>query len=334
MIGWLKIAETSGVAEARRRSRRAGSAIGFDPVTVEHVAIVTTEITQNILRHGGGGKILIESFGAPGLERLYIIGVDEGPGIVRLDRMLKDGVTTGTSPGTGLGAIKRLSDRMDVETGPASGTIVAAEFRSRIVRAAEPPDDVGLRLAYPGERKCGDSLATRRTGAQSLYMVCDGLGHGTNAATAALAARTAFLRTRESDPVAILGRIGEALDGTRGAVAAVVRLDRSIGRLDYAAIGNITTIVVQNGHAKRLAVRDGLLGGRPARAHGERIAVESDGVLIMHSDGLATLRKLEDRSALLHRSAPVMAARLLHESTRGRDDVGVLVARMTPARTL
>ena len=334
MIGWLKIAEASAVAEARRRARRCAAALGFNSTKVEHVAIVTTEIAQNILRHGGGGKILVESFGMPGLERLHVVGLDEGPGIARVDRMLKDGATTRDSPGTGLGAIKRLSDRMDIETGPGIGTIVAAEFRAANVRSTAPADHAGLRVPHPGERKCGDSVATRRAGTQDFYMVCDGLGHGAKAAVAATAARSAFLRARKTDPAAILGDVGEALEGTRGAVAAVVRLDRSIGRLSYAAIGNITTIVVQNGRAKRLPVRDGLLGGRQSRPHEERIATNSDAVLIMHSDGLATLRKLEDRAALLHRSAPVIAARLLHEAARGRDDASVVVARMSPSRTL
>lgn len=334
MIGWLKVTEASAVAEARRRVRRTASAMGFDPTKVEQVAIVTTEIAQNVLRHGGGGKILVECFGAPAQERLHVVGLDEGPGIARVDRMLKDGITTKRSPGTGLGAIKRLSDRLDIETGQDSGTIIAAEFRRRATLAWDVADHAGLRLAYPGERSCGDALAARRSGPESLYLVCDGLGHGAKAAAAARTARQAFLRARESEPIAILERLAEALRGTRGAVAAVVRLDRAGGLMKYAALGNIATLLVQEGKVKRLPVRDGLLGGRPSTPHEETIEVERDGVVIMHSDGIATLRRLESRSGLLHRSAPVLAARLLNESTRGRDDASILVARMAPARTL
>ena len=114
MIGWLKVRETSAVAEARRRARRTANAMGLHSTKVEHAAIVATEIAQNILRHGGGGQILVEIFGAPALERLHIVGHDEGPGIGRVDRMMRDGETTKGSAGTGLGAIKRLSDRKSV----------------------------------------------------------------------------------------------------------------------------------------------------------------------------------------------------------------------------
>ena len=134
MIGWLKITETSAVAEARRRARCTANAVGLNSLKVEHAAIVATEIAQNVLRHGGGGRMLIEVFGAPSLERLHIVGHDEGPGIGRVDRMMRDGETTKGSPGTGLGAIKRLSDRIDIFS-EAGRTVVAAEFR----RAEGPP---------------------------------------------------------------------------------------------------------------------------------------------------------------------------------------------------
>lgn len=334
MIGWLKIAEPSAVAEARRRARRTAANLDFDAIGVEQVAIVATEIAQNVLRHGGGGKMMIESFGAPGLQRLHVLGLDEGPGIARLDRMLKDGQTTRDSPGTGLGAIRRLSDRVDIETAADKGTIVVAEFLAPDEVGQEAVDHAGLRLAYPGERQCGDSVATRRSAAYDFYMVCDGLGHGGKAALAASAARAAFLETREDAPAAILGVVAAALKDTRGAVAAVLRLDRALGQLAYAATGNIATMVVQQGRAKRLPVRDGLLGGQPTSPHVEALAIGRDGLIIMHSDGIATLRGLEQRSPLLHRSAPVIAARLLHESTRGRDDASIVVARLTPSRTL
>lgn len=333
MMGWLKVSDPSAVAEARRRARRAAFTLGFDATKVEHVAIVATEIAQNVLRHGGGGKMLVQVFGTPDAERLYVIGLDGGPGIGRVDRMLEDGVGTRSSPGTGLGAIKRLSDQMDIDTGPNVGTVIAAEFtRGRL--PDRQPSHVGLRIPHPGEQKCGDGVAVRVEGATTWYLVCDGLGHGAKAANAAAAATESFVQAGASEPAAILDAMNDALQDTRGAVAAVVRLDATSGRMEYAAMGNITTVIVQEGHAKRLPVRDGLLGGRRSSPHEESIDLGRDAVVIMHSDGLATLRHLAERRRLLQRSAAVIGARLLHEARRERDDSSVLVARMTSARTL
>ena len=333
MIGWLKIAETSAVAEARRRARRTANAMGLHSTKVEHAAIVATEIAQNVLRHGGGGRILIEIFGAPSLERLHIVGHDEGPGIGRIDRMMRDGETTKDSPGTGLGAIKRLSDRLDIFSEPGR-TVIAAEFRRQTIRQTDPVDHAGFKLAFPGERRCGDTVAVKSSHDECLYFLADGLGHGVKAAGAAAAGKKAFLAAQGDDPADILLQIGDALQDTRGAVGAVVALNRSKGRVRYAGIGNISTLIVQGRSVRRLVVRDGLLGGRVTAPHQETLEVDPNAILLMHSDGLNTLRTLDTQASLLQRSAPVIAADLLANNLRGRDDASIIVSRISQARTL
>lgn len=333
MIGWLKVEEASAVAEARRRARRTANALGFNSTKVEHVAIIATEIAQNILRHGGGGQMLVEVFGAPSLERLHLLGFDNGPGISRVDRMVRDGETTKKSLGTGLGAIKRLSDRMDIDTS-AAGTVVAAEFRRKAVRSKTAADHAGLRIAYPGERRCGDTTAVRSGDGVCIYLLCDGLGHGPKAAQAADNAKQAFMTAQGRDPSDILMEIAEGLAGTRGAVAAVIAIDHAAKRLDYAAVGNISTLVWQDRKVQRLSVRDGLLGGRSVTPHSETISLADDAVVVMHSDGLATMRGLTQRVALMNRSAPVIATRLLAETERKRDDASIIVTRLQAGRTL
>lgn len=333
MMGWLKVGDLSAVAEARRRARRQAQRMGLGSTRTEHAAIVATEIAQNVLRHGGGGKMLVQCFGATGGERLYLIGLDDGPGIERLDRVLEDGVSTLESPGTGLGAIRRLSDRMDVDTRRGAGTTIVAEFAAGGASQGLS-DHAGFLLPHPGEHKCGDAVAVRSSGASTWHLVCDGLGHGPSAAAAARAARERFLECRATDPARILDILHDALVGTRGAVAAVTCLDRAHRKLDYAAIGNIATVVVQDGRSKRLPVRDGLLGGRRSAYHQECLDLAEQAVVIMHSDGLATLRGFAERRPLMNRSAAAIGARLLHEASRERDDASILVARVTAARTL
>ncbi|OWV32348.1 hypothetical protein B5C34_02010 [Pacificimonas flava] len=326
--------EPSGVAEARRRARRYASGLSMSSTRVEHVAIVATEIAQNVLRHGGGGQIMVEAFGPPGLEVLTIVGLDEGSGIERLDRMLKDGESTKNSSGTGFGAMLRLSDRLDIDTEPGKGTCVAAEFNTQPAPAGYAADHAGFRLAYPGERRSGDCVAVRRAGSRLIYMLSDALGHGPKAAEVAQEAETAFRASEGSDPESILDQMNDALSGSRGAVAAILSVDVESRSLSYAAVGNITTLMVHERKLKRLPVRDGLLGAGSRKPHVESFEVPEDAIFLMHSDGLSMLRSLDPYKSLLHRTAPVLAARLLDDLFRGRDDASIIAVRMSQAKAL
>ncbi len=77
-----------------------------------------------------GGQILLqttteESDAAPLLE---LLAVDQGPGMNNLDQCLRDGFSTGSSPGQGLGAIQRMSKQSDIYTLPGKGTVVLARW--------------------------------------------------------------------------------------------------------------------------------------------------------------------------------------------------------------
>ena len=51
---------------------------------------------------------------------------DQGPGIPDIAQALKDGFTSGTGMGLGLGGSKRLMNEFEIESNPGGGTIVTA----------------------------------------------------------------------------------------------------------------------------------------------------------------------------------------------------------------
>jgi serine/threonine-protein kinase RsbT len=55
---------------------------------------------------------------------LRLIFSDEGPGIADLEQALKDGFTTGSGMGLGLGGAKRLSNAFEIDSEPGRGTKV------------------------------------------------------------------------------------------------------------------------------------------------------------------------------------------------------------------
>ena len=77
--------DPSATAEARRRATSLAVKLGFDEPDVGRVALVVTELATNLLKHAGGGEILVRSLGngegtgdAAGVE---ILALDRGPGI-------------------------------------------------------------------------------------------------------------------------------------------------------------------------------------------------------------------------------------------------------------
>ena len=55
---------------------------------------------------------------------LRLVFEDEGPGIADVDLAMRDGYTTGTGLGMGLGGARRLVNEFSIESKPGQGTKV------------------------------------------------------------------------------------------------------------------------------------------------------------------------------------------------------------------
>ncbi len=74
---------------------------------------------NNLISYARGGELLVRVIPAlnsidlvdgTGIE---ILSIDRGSGIENMGQSLRDGFSTGTTPGTGLGAVNRQSDVFD-----------------------------------------------------------------------------------------------------------------------------------------------------------------------------------------------------------------------------
>src|SRR5271154_3502364 len=91
----ISIEESSQSSEARRIARKMAGDSGFDEASSERIAIVATEAGTNLLKHAGGGEILL-SRTEGGLELLVL---DRGPGMEDLGLCLENGYSTAGSAG-------------------------------------------------------------------------------------------------------------------------------------------------------------------------------------------------------------------------------------------
>jgi anti-sigma regulatory factor (Ser/Thr protein kinase) len=331
----LPVSEASQVGEARRQATQLAERIGFDDAGSARVALIVAELATNLAKHARDGELLVhplERLGNPGLE---ILSVDRGPGMLNTGACLRDGYSTTGSPGTGLGAVARQSESLDVFSPSPAGTALLVRLWSGGLQPKETVENVSIGAACvpkPGEVDCGDAWAAEAGEGRRLFlMVADGLGHGLGAADAARQAVKSFRANARSGPVAILRAMNQALRATRGAAVAVADLDLDERTVRYAGVGNISGSVLSAGEPRSLVSHNGTVGHAFSRVQEFAYPFPRGALLVLHSDGLGTRWDLSAYPGLAGRAPGLVAGVLYRDFQRGRDDVTVLVAREADA---
>jgi anti-sigma regulatory factor (Ser/Thr protein kinase) len=330
----VRVEERSHVGEARRLVRRLAERSGLDEVDGERAAIVTVELAGNVARHAGHGYLLARPLldGAEG-RGVEILAIDRGPGIADLAAALRDGYSTAGTPGTGLGAVRRLSQLFDASSATGQGTVIL----SRVVEAGSAPEGAPLLLgaiccAKLGEDDSGDSWAWRQDAEGFTLLLVDGLGHGQPAWAAAREAIAAFVERPAESPLHTLEVCHRALRGTRGAALAVARVEPRAGVLRYAGVGNIAARIISAAGSQHLVSMSGIVGQDPLRPREFGYPWQPGAMLVMASDGLRTSWSADAYGAAAQRHPALFAGLLLRDHERGRDDVTVVAARWGGSR--
>ncbi len=334
----LAVVEPSQAGEARRLASALSQAVGFDPVGRGRIALVVTELANNLIRHAAQGELIIQAIGS-GLRRgIEVLAIDRGPGVPDFGRCLADGYSTGGTPGNGLGAVVRLADAFDAHSVPGAGTVISARLWVSPRAASDRPEahpwlEVGgVCLPVAGEVECGDAWAFEESApGQASLIVADGLGHGPKAAEASNAAVDLFRKAPSIGLCEHLEAIHSAIKGTRGAAVAVASIDLDRREVRFAGVGNIAATVLDgDGRRRGLVSHNGTVGGNMRKTQEFTVPWSDDGLLVMHSDGLGTQWRLDDASGLRRKAPGVIAGVFYRDFGRGRDDVTVVVARGGP----
>lgn len=323
----VPVSEPSQVGQVRRAAAALAASMDLDENERGKLAIVATEIAGNIIKHAGRGEVLLRALvgDPPGVEMLAL---DAGPGMPDLARCLQDGYSTAGSPGTGMGAIRRLSTQSDIYTAPERGTVLMTR---NWARGFVPPREHQLGavcLALRGEPVPGDAWCVDAGERRLLATVVDGLGHGPAAAVAAEEAMRQFHAHRLESPERIMQAAHEALHSTRGATMAVAELHPREGVLNYIGIGNISAAMVSGPNSRSMVSLNGTVGHSVRKLQSFSYPLPPGGLLVMHSDGLATRWNLADYPGLLARHPAVIAGVLYRDFSRQKDDVTVLAVRL------
>jgi hypothetical protein len=261
------------------------------------------------------------------------VALDRGPGISDIGEALRDGYSTAGSPGTGLGAIRRLCSRFDIYSRPAEGTAVLAQLWPNHTEDIVPwPVELGaIAVPKPDEEISGDAWAARATAHGARVLVADGLGHGLEAAEAAVRACTVF-RESSDTLTTVLDAIHGALRHTRGAAVAAAEIDLEERVVRFAGVGNISGAIIAPERDYNMVSHNGTMGHEVRKIQEFTYQWPEESVLVLHSDGLSRRWDLRQRPGLLSRHPTLVAAVLHRDYRRERDDSTVVVARESSRR--
>lgn len=120
----LEIRSSSDVVLVRHATRSFSADAGLSLVDQTKLVTAASELARNTLDHGGGGNVLVELVETDTRRGVRLTFVDQGPGIPDVAAALKDGFTTGTGLGLGLGGARRLVNEFTVESQAGQGTKV------------------------------------------------------------------------------------------------------------------------------------------------------------------------------------------------------------------
>jgi len=314
------------VGTARRRAQAAAREAGFDDLDEGRVAIAVTEVASNVVRHGGGGSVLLSVSMNGEVGAVRVLALDRGPGIGELADMMRDGASSAGTSGTGLGAIARQADRFDVYTRPGAGTAVLAEFHGGR-RSTNGTYAAAVSVPARGEIVCGDGWAVRDGGRFRTLTVVDGVGHGPAAEEASTTALGILGDQVELGPAALIERMHRALRSTRGAAVAIAELDEHAGSIRFCGVGNVAAWLVGPSRMHGLVSHHGTLGHQVGRFQEFHYDWGDAEALVLMSDGLMTHWNLAAYPGLALRHPALFAAVLLRDHRRGRDDATVAVLR-------
>jgi serine/threonine-protein kinase RsbT len=119
----LGLTSEPDVVSVRRRVRELSAQLNFSLVDQTKLVTAASELARNTLIYGGGGQMLVEVLN-DARNGLRLTFEDKGPGIPDIAMALRDGFTSGSGLGLGLGGAKRLVSEFEIASKVGEGTRV------------------------------------------------------------------------------------------------------------------------------------------------------------------------------------------------------------------
>ncbi|MGN6646500.1 MAG: SpoIIE family protein phosphatase [Cytophaga sp.] len=296
------------------------------------IDIIVSELISNLLKYAGRGELLYRLSREEDEPVFEVLCLDSGPGIKDIGHSMKDGISSKSTLGHGIGSIQRLSNFSQIYSLPDWGTIVYARCYASVEYNRTLQANTLTRcinVAKPGEQVCGDGAAIRELKDKTLIFLGDGLGHGEFAKEAVDKAIETFNKTNQAAPADIIREMHIVVKKTRGLVATIGILDHSSKQWHISGIGNISTRLQRGLEYKNYSSYNGIIGMNiPGRIENNVYQMEKFQQLILCSDGIKTRWDLLHYPAILKYDPMLLAAALYKDQARRTDDMTILIVKV------
>jgi len=119
----IEIRIESDIVIARKAGRDLADALGFRTIDCIKIATAISELARNLFLYAKEGTITVnQASNADQKVGVEILSVDKGPGIERIEIVMRDGYSTSDGLGLGLPGTKRLMDEFDIQSAVGEGT--------------------------------------------------------------------------------------------------------------------------------------------------------------------------------------------------------------------
>ncbi|WP_338877055.1 SpoIIE family protein phosphatase [Spirosoma sp. SC4-14] len=325
------VTDRSFLAYLKKGISQLALQVGFAPQRLSAIDLIVAEMGSNLIKHAGGGEILVRHFLTSDNAGLELISIDNGPGMAEPVRMIQDGVSTTGTLGHGLGSINRLADFTQLYSQKGWGTILLARIYKKPLVMARPEsfEYRSVVVAKPGETVSGDGCYVKLTASHIKLFLGDGLGHGPEANLAVQTAINAFRLCAEHQPVAIVRQLHRSVTKTRGLVGAVVVYDTQNKQWNWCGVGNISTRISGSLRTKNFLSYNGIIGmNLPNSMNDHALPFEQGQLLMMGSDGLQSRWDIT-KYTLIHRyDLSILAAAIYKDFARQTDDTSIFIGRV------
>ena len=120
----MDVRSDEDVMRVRQVTRQWAIDLGFSLIDQTKIVTAASELARNALIYGGGGITRFEELHEGARRGLRLTFEDKGPGIANVAQAMRDGFTSGSGLGLGLGGARRLSNEFDIVSAPGQGTTV------------------------------------------------------------------------------------------------------------------------------------------------------------------------------------------------------------------
>lgn len=326
------IPDRSFASIVKKELRRLGENIRLSKKKIAEIDIIVSELISNLNKHATGGEILFkvteDLYGRKGIE---MISIDRGPGMKDPSEMLKDGNTTTSTLGQGLGAVKRLSDEFDIYSLRGWGTIVLSRVYTSDIDINKKTGKFSfytIMMPKHGQLVCGDGWKLLRNNFEYRLIALDGLGHGPEANKASESAINEFLSVGKVPPAETIRVLHHKINKTRGAVGMVIHLNSISNLVAYAGLGNISVRIFGMDKTKSLISYNGIIGySIPNTIHTNQVNFQQHDVMIVYSDGLKSRWEINHLPDIFKHDGSIIAAAIYKDFSRNTDDTLVIVIK-------